>query len=158
MQTTPNYGLKKPDGTDLVKRTDFNTNFDIIDTQMKNTNDKVDTVGIPYVTSTGTANTYAVTLSPAPTAYTDGMRVTVKINVAATGASTLNVNSLGAKAIKDSLGNAITSGGLKANTPYTFCYEATSGSFIVLGKGGGGTATASQILSGYTATTDTWLS
>lgn len=27
--------------------------------------------------------------------------------------------------------------------------------FIVLGKGGGGTATASQILSGYTATTDT---
>ena len=35
------------------------------------------------------------------------------------------------------------------------CYESTSSSFILLGKGGGGTATASQILSGYTATTDT---
>lgn len=58
------------------------------------------------------------------------------------------------KAIKDSLGNAITSGGLKANTPYTFCYESTSSSFILLGKGGGGDATAAQLLLGKKATVD----
>lgn len=115
-----------------------------------------DYVRVPaYAVATGSANTYVVTLSPAPTAYIDGMAITVKINVVSTGASTLNVNGLGAKAIKDSLGNAITSGGLKANTPYTLRYESTSGSFIVQGKGGGGTATADKILSGYTATVDT---
>jgi hypothetical protein len=154
MQTSANYALKLMEGTDNVKRQDFVDNFTKIDIEIKNVNNKADSVGIPYVTATGTANTYAVTLSPAPTAYTDGMRVTVKINVACTGASTLNVNSLGAKAIKDSLGNAITSGGLKANTPYTFCYESTSGSFILLGKGGGGDATAAQLLLGKKATVD----
>lgn len=113
------------------------------------------TTHIPYKVATGSANIYAVTLSPAPTAYIDGMGVCVKINVASTGASTLNVNGLGAKPIKDSLGNPITSGGLKANTPYTLRYESTSGSFILQGKGGGGNASTGDLLSGKTATVDT---
>ncbi len=107
---------------------------------------------IPYAVATGTANTYAVTLSPAPTAYADGMAVCVKINVASTGASTVNVNGLGAKTILDSLGNAITAGGLKAATPYTLRYNGTN--FIVQGKGGGGNAAAGDLLSGKTATVD----
>lgn len=107
---------------------------------------------IPYAVATGSANTYAVTLSPAPTAYVDGMAVCVKINVSSTGASTLNVNGLGAKAILDSLGNAITSGGLKAGVPYTLRYNGTN--FIVQGKGGGGDATADQVLSGKKVTVD----
>lgn len=107
---------------------------------------------IPYAVTTGTANTYAVTLSPAPTAYADGMALCVKINVASTGASTINVNGLGAKTILDSLGNAITAGGLKASTPYTLRYNGTN--FIVQGKGGGGNATAADLLSGKTATVD----
>lgn len=114
---------------------------------------KADYVKHPgYAAATGIANTYAVTLNPAPTSYTDGMGIVVKINVASTGASTLNVNGLGAKTILDSLGNAITAGGLKANTPYTMRYNGTF--FIVQGKGGGGTATSSDILLGKTATTD----
>jgi hypothetical protein len=152
MQLSNNYGLKLMEGTDNVKRQDFVDNFTKIDTEIKNVNNKADSGGIPYVTATGTANTYAVTLSPAPTAYTDGMRVTVKINVASTGASTLNINSLGAKTILDSLGNAIGSGGLKANIPYQLCYNGTN--FIVLGKGGGGNVTADKVLSGYTFTND----
>lgn len=110
---------------------------------------------VPYAVATGAANTYVVTLNPTSITYVDGMAICVKINVASTGASTLNVNGLGAKAIKDSLGNAITSGGLKANTPYTMRYEATSGNFILQGKGGGGNATADKLLSPYTATVDT---
>jgi hypothetical protein len=110
---------------------------------------------VPYAVATGVANTYAVTLNPAPTAYIDGMAVAVKVNVASTGASTLNINGLGAKAIKDSLGNAITSGGLKANIIYSMRYEATSGNFIVQGKGGGGNASSTDLYLGTTATVDT---
>lgn len=106
-----------------------------------------------YAVATGSANTYVVTLNPAPTAYIDGMGIVVKINVASTGTSTLNVNGLGAKTILDSLGNAITAGGLKAGTPYTLRYNGTS--FIVQGKGGGGNATSADLYLGKTATVDT---
>ena len=107
---------------------------------------------VPYAVDSGAANAYVVTLSPAPTAYVDGMAVCVKITNASTGASTINVNGLGVKTILDSLGNAITSGGLKANTPYTLRYNGTI--FIVQGKGGGGNATAAHLFLNDTATVD----
>lgn len=107
---------------------------------------------IPYAVAIGTANAYAVTLSPAPTTYVDGMALCVKINVASTGSSTINVNGLGAKTILDSLGNVITPGGLKENTPYTLRYNGTN--FIVQGKGGGGDASPNDILLGKTAMVD----
>ena len=142
------------------------TNANITDQRkMKNTTDSVETGlashladdvhHVPYAVDTGVANTYAVTLSPAPTAYVDGMAVAVKIANASTGVSTINVNALGAKPILDSLGNAITAGGLKAGIIYSMRYNATTGNFIVQGKGGGGNATAGDLLSGKTATVDT---
>jgi len=67
-----------------------------------------------YAVATGAANTYAVTLSPVPSAYVAGMVAVVKINVTNTGASTLNVNAKGAKSIKKSNGNDVLSGNLKA--------------------------------------------
>ncbi len=106
----------------------------------------------PYAVATGSANTYAVTLTPGPTSYTDGFSVCVKINADSTGASTLNINSLGEKAILDSSGNAITAGGLKNGLPYVLRYNGSN--FIVQGKGGGGNATADKLLSGYTASVD----
>lgn len=108
-----------------------------------------------YITTTGVANTYVATLNPAPTSYMDGLGIVAKINVASTGASTINANGLGAKPILDSFGNSITAGGLKANTPYTLRYESTSQSFIVQGKGGGGNSVASDLRLGKTATVDT---
>lgn len=53
-------------------------------------------LGSGYSLDTGTANTYVVTLSPAPTALVDGMEVKFFAANASTGASTLNVNGLGA--------------------------------------------------------------
>ncbi len=41
MQTTANYGLKKPDGTDVVNIQDFNDNAEVIDTALQNKIDKV---------------------------------------------------------------------------------------------------------------------
>ena len=88
-----------------------------------------------FATATGTANTYAITLDPAPTAYVEGMGVVVVINVDATAASTLNVNGLGAKPIKKANGNAAAN--LKANGVYTLRYSAVgTGSFILQGEGG----------------------
>ncbi|WP_407310903.1 glycine-rich domain-containing protein [Desulfosporosinus sp. SB140] len=243
MQTTTNFGLKKPDPTDAYDIGNENDNMDIIDAQIKANSDAValkasinspaftgtptgttpivgdnstkisttafvaaaiaalvnsspaaldtlkelaDALGddpnfattmtnalagkaaaadltshladdvkhVYYATAAGAANTYAVTLSPVPTSYVDGMGVSVKINVASTGASTINVNGLGAKPILDSLGNTITSGGLKAGLIYSMRYNSTTGNFIVQGKGGGGNATATQLLIGATATVD----
>lgn len=53
-----------------------------------------------YVVSTGSANAYVVAYTPIPTAYAAGQRFTFKANFSNTGAATLNVNSLGAIAIK----------------------------------------------------------
>jgi hypothetical protein len=102
--------------------------------------------------ATGTANTYSITLSPAPTAYSNGFGVTVVIPADSSGASTLNVNGLGPIPLKKANGNDITN--LKANGVYTFRYNATTGNFIVQGEGGSGNATAADIVAGKTASTD----
>lgn len=116
-------------------------------------NTAADMTRIPlYAVATGSANTYTISTTPAPTSYIDGMGAIVKINITCTGASTLNWNGLGPKAILDSLGNQITSGGLKLNTPYTMRYNGTA--FIVQGKGGGGNTIASHVLAGDTCTVD----
>jgi hypothetical protein len=154
MQTTTNYGLKKPEGTDVVNIDDFNTNADTIDAELKKRVTTSDYIRSPgYVVDTGTANAYVVTLNPAPTAYADGMAVTVKIKTTNTGASTLNINGLGAKTILDSHGNALAAGKLKAGLPYTFRYNGTN--FILQGEGGEyGTATQADVLNTVTFGTE----
>ncbi|THD15383.1 hypothetical protein CI793_13535 [Anoxybacillus ayderensis] len=87
-----------------------------------------------YGVATGSANAYAVTLNPAPTSYVEGMAIAVKINVDNTGSSTINVNGLGAKAIKKPNGNNVSAGNLKAGSIYTLRYNGTN--FILQGEGG----------------------
>ena len=86
-----------------------------------------------YGTTAGSANTYTLTLSPAPT-YVDGLAVSVKINVTNTGASTININSLGAKTIKAPDGADVVAGDLLLNSIYSLRYNGTN--FILQGKGG----------------------
>lgn len=159
METTTNYNLKMPSSAEVLKMDDINEDMNVIDESLKGLDDKItqhvtNLSHIPYTVATGSANAYEITIDQALTTYEDGMAVCVKINESSTGASTLNVNGLGAQAIIDSYGNPITSEGLKVNTPYIMRYESVSQSFIVQGKGGGGNATADQILDGVTATVD----
>lgn len=107
---------------------------------------------IPYAAAAGAANAYTVALSPAMASYAEGVAVAVKMNVSNTGASTININGLGAKSIKDSKGNALTSGKLLAGSIYTMRYNGTN--FILQGEGATGNALASDLLSGKTASTD----
>ncbi|HHY08326.1 MAG: hypothetical protein WAO57_08810 [Syntrophomonadaceae bacterium] len=110
------------------------------------------TLQIPFAVTTGSANTYAATLSPAPTNYIEGMAVAVKINVTNSGASTINISNLGAKSIRDPRGNTLPAGKLTAGSIYTLRYNGAN--FILQGEGASGNATASDLLSGKTASTD----
>ena len=107
---------------------------------------------IPYGVASGSANTYTVTLNPPLTSYTEGVAVAVKINASNTGASTININGKGAKSIRDPRGDALTAGKLIAGSIYTLRYNGTN--FILQGEGATGNATASDLLSGKTASTD----
>lgn len=109
-----------------------------------------ETQHVPYAVASGSANTYAVTLSPTPTSLVAGMALAVKINVDSTGASTININGLGAKGIKKANGTDVTN--LKANGIYTLRYDGTN--FTLQGSDAAGNATPADILSGKTATTD----
>lgn len=115
---------------------------------------KVDYVAHPAVaTTTNSGNAYAVTLNPAPTSYVDTMGLILKVNADSTGATTINVNGLGAKAIKKPNGIAVSN--LKANGMYPLRYNATTGNFILVSEGGEyGTATAAQVLQGFTLGTE----
>ncbi len=79
-----------------------------------------------FGTSTGSANAYSVTASPPLTALSEGACVAVKINVTNTAGSTINVNGLGAKAIKDSEGLDVPAGRLKAGSIYTLRYNGVN--------------------------------
>lgn len=144
MQQSANYALKLPEGTDNVKRQDFVDNFTAIDTQLKAINDN----SYPDITATGT-NAYVGT-SDRIKALAKGTKLTLFVGTDATGNCTLNLNSYGAKNIKDSFGNIVNN--IKANIPYNLCYNGTD--FILQGKGGGGNALPSEIIKNKTATTD----
>jgi len=80
---------------------------------------------VAYAASSAGSDTYVITLSPVPTAYTTGMRIVFKADVANTGAATLNVNSLGAKSILHIDGTALVDGDIAANSLNTVVYDGT---------------------------------
>jgi hypothetical protein len=61
-----------------------------------------------FASDSGSTDTYAATLSPAPSAYVTGQAYRFKANTANTGACTINFNSLGAKTIKKAAGGITT--------------------------------------------------
>lgn len=88
---------------------------------------------VSYAIDTGTANAYAITLSPAPQALTAGMQVTVQSIVATnTGPSTLNVNGLGAIPITDVAGNAIPAGVMLSGSSSVLVLNANKTAWLLL--------------------------
>jgi hypothetical protein len=83
-----------------------------------------------YAVDSSNTNTYAITLSPVPASLTAGMQFNVKFVHANTGASTLNVNGLGAVTITTVNGSALSSGVIVANGVYPLIYNGTN--FILL--------------------------
>lgn len=78
-----------------------------------------------YYTDGGTGDVRTATLAPAITAYTTGMRVTLMSSAQNTGATTLNLNSVGAKTIKKKGATDLSSGDIASGMIYEVCYDGT---------------------------------
>ncbi len=75
---------------------------------------------------TGAANALAVTFDPAPASYIDGYELVVKAVNANTGACTINVNALGAKAIKKNYNEDLVAGDIKAGQEIHLKYDGAN--------------------------------
>jgi|GEM_PF-2932390 len=105
-----------------------------------------------YGIATGT-NEKAITLNPAPGSYYEGLCFAFKNATQNTGAVTINVNGMGAKAIKKPNGKDLPAGFLKAGSIYTVRYNGTN--FILQGSDSSGNATPEHVLAGKTFSNDT---
>ena len=76
-------------------------------------------------TASGTADAITLTTSPLTTAYTAGEAHTFVTSGANTAAVTINVNALGAKALKTAAGAALVAGDLPASAVVTVVYDGT---------------------------------
>ncbi|MGO7364611.1 hypothetical protein [Rhizobium leguminosarum] len=80
---------------------------------------------INYAAAGGTANVLTADLTLAPTAYTVGLRVVLLIALANTGAVTLNLNGLGAKAVTKIDGSALMANHLTPGLVVHLVYDGT---------------------------------
>jgi hypothetical protein len=99
-------------------------------------------------TDSGSANTYAIALTPAVTGYVAGQVFHFKAANASSGASTLNVNGLGAKNIKKKNDQDIAAGDIEQNAIVSVIYDGTS--FQMLSQLG----TSAGSMSSFTLTGD----
>lgn len=79
-----------------------------------------------YAADAGANDTYAITLAPAPAAYTAGMYIAFKANTANTGACTIDVNSLGPKALKRGVSTDPGDNYIKAGSVVVAIYDGTN--------------------------------
>lgn len=104
-----------------------------------------------YITieATGT-NNYVASSSLITSLKSKRTRFTLFVANDSTGNCTLNLNSFGAKNIKDANGNIVKN--LKKNIPYNVVYNGQD--FILQGKGGGGNAQPGDVRQGKKFTND----
>jgi hypothetical protein len=76
--------------------------------------------------SGGSSNAYTLTPNRTYSAYAVGMDFTFEANHSNTAAATLNVSTLGAKAIKNPDGTAVASGAIKSGGIYRVIYDGTN--------------------------------
>lgn len=99
---------------------------------------------VAYCADAGSTDTYACTLSPAPSGYVTGARYRFKANTANTGAASINFNSLGAKTIKKAAGGITTDladNDIRSGQFVDLVYDGTNMEMqSTLGNAGGGGA------------------
>lgn len=95
-------------------------------------------IDLPLLTASGT-NTYTITsgFTDALTSYTDTAFL-VKFTNACTGASTLNIDGVGATALKKSGTTALASGDIAAGQIFLVVHDGTNWQMIGIGGSGGG--------------------
>jgi len=91
---------------------------------------------LDYAVTTGTGTAYALSLSPPLEAYIEGLPIFFKAHVANTGAATLNVNGLGAIAMRKKATEALVAGDIIAGQILIAQYDGTYFQ-IITGPAGG---------------------
>lgn len=79
-----------------------------------------------YAVTTGSANNYILTPSPALTGYIAGQAFNIKINVDNTGPSTINISTLGAKSLVMPPNLPLAGGELVTDGIYRIVYDGTN--------------------------------
>lgn len=142
----------------IVYASDLNNPMAALETGISSLVDSIQTgATIKTATDTGLVNAYVMSLTAAPTALTDGLEVWLKPAVANTGASTLNLNDLGAKAIRTTSRTALVGGELLAGYPFLLKYVAAVDSWLIVSDPGSTELDTSRTVSGgdgITVTTD----
>jgi len=121
MSTITDLGATDPGDT---SRGVINTNFSNLNTDKAEKAD-IQKDSYNYAADTGVADAYVVTLTPVPAVYATGMRVVFKAANTNTGASTLNVNSLGLKTIKKLVTQDLAAGDITQNAIVSVVYDGT---------------------------------
>lgn len=105
-----------------------------------------------HATSTGSGGTYAITLSPVPASYAAGMKGTFKANHANTGAATLNVNSIGAVALKKMDGSALAADDIPSGAIVHWVHDGTNIQIVIDASSSATSAAASATAASSSAT------
>lgn len=112
--------------------------------------------------TTGSSNTYAITLDSAPTAYANNLYFLATANHSNTGAATMDVNSIGAKDIEKIVAGsatALASGDFPSGHIGVFTYSSGNNSVILMNPAnplmGTGTITSAQLAAAITDETGT---
>jgi hypothetical protein len=95
------------------------------------------------LTTGGSANTYTLTPNRTISAYADGDAFLVEFNATNTGATTINVSTLGAKSIVTPSGTALAAGDIVSGGRYVISYDGTN--FQLLGSIGDGAISNARI-------------
>ena len=83
-------------------------------------------------TTAGSSNTYTLAAARTVASYAAGDNYVIKANHSNTGAATLNVDSVGAKAIVTPALNALEADSIRAGGVYQIAYEASADKFILV--------------------------
>ena len=97
------------------------------------TNAQINTGTICYALDTGIADVYVVSMPKTQTVYTDGMLVVMKPLFSNTGASTIDVDGIGAKDIKTMANQDPAAGVIVSGVPISLRYSSTTGDFHIVG-------------------------
>jgi len=106
-------------------------------------------VGTSTLSNIQGTNTITAEANPTITAYVDKQQFSFTVGATNTGAVTLNIDSVGAKAIVDAFGVALAAGALTVNLVVNVNYNSVSDSFQVLGGGFSGTLTTDLDTNGF---------
>lgn len=81
--------------------------------------------------TTGTSTAYAVTTNQGLTALTDGFMFRARVSVANGASPTINVDSLGAKPIRDVYGTTVDTNGMLSGSIRSFTYDSTDDAWLL---------------------------